>query len=215
MTDRVSHWLNVRDKAAFLHRLMAELAGDARISLEGDLSRCRFPDNLVVSREEDGLLKRNTVVPRQTFVVLRLTPEAVAPIFHEVMAAGLKRAIVHVQIERNGVLELMAYDNFHPECVATGPGIRPELLNDLKSRGVIRDFSVTPASSTQRMSPLKSNCAIATLKMAGAWLPLVHYGRCFQASTCCKTCSMAWSGSERTASKQRVQFALPATATLQ
>jgi hypothetical protein len=147
MADRVSHWLNVRDKPGFLHRLMAELAGDARISLEGDLSRCRFPDDLVVGREEAGLLKRNTLVPRQEFVVLRLTPEAVAPIFHEVMAAGSKHAILHVQIERHDVLKLGAYDNFHPECVVTGPGIRPELLDDLQSRRVLRDFSVAPVSS--------------------------------------------------------------------
>ncbi|HLJ12755.1 MAG TPA: hypothetical protein VKU82_16280 [Planctomycetaceae bacterium] len=120
-----SHYVNVRKKAAFLHRLMVELAGNARLSLEGDLSRCRLPDELVLSRDESGLLRRNTLYPREDFVIAELMPTSVSPIFKQVMAAGLKRAIVHVQIERDGILELGAYDNFHEDCVFTGPGISP------------------------------------------------------------------------------------------
>jgi len=140
MTDTAYHWLDVRDKPAFLHRLMVELAGDAHISLEGDLSSCRFPDDLVVTRDETSVLKRGTLVPKQDFVVLRLNPETIDPIFEQMMTASLKRAIVHVQIERNGVRELGAYDNFHPECVVTGPGVSPEVLDELKKKNVLRAF---------------------------------------------------------------------------
>jgi hypothetical protein len=128
--------------------MMVELAGNARISLEGDLSRCHFVDDLIVTHEEIGTLKRNTAVPRQDFVVLRLTPETIAPIVQQVSAAGLKGAIMHVQIERNGVLELGAYDNFAPGCVVTGPGVKAELLDELKSKSVVRDFEV--ATGTPR-----------------------------------------------------------------
>jgi len=121
---------------------MEELAGNAQLSLEGDLSRCRFTDDVVVAREETPTLKRNTIAPKQDLVVLRLTPETVDPIFKQVMAAGLKRAIIHVQIERNGVPELGAYDNFHPECVVTGPGVSWALLEELKKSNVLRDFKV-------------------------------------------------------------------------
>ena len=38
----MGHWPNVRDKAAFLRRLMEEFAG-GRMSLEGDLSKCASP----------------------------------------------------------------------------------------------------------------------------------------------------------------------------
>jgi len=58
------------------------------------------------------------------------------------MAAGLKHAIIHVQIERNGVPELGAYDNFHPECVVTGPGVSSVLLEELKNANVLRAFKV-------------------------------------------------------------------------
>jgi hypothetical protein len=145
------HSLNVRDKPGFLRRMMVELAGNAQMSVEGDLSRCRFNDDLIVTSAETAILKRNTTAPKQDFAVLRLrlTPETVGPIFKQVMAAGLKRAIVHVQIERNGVLELGAYDNFHHECVVTGPSVSPELLTELKNTKVLRDFKVAARKRRQ------------------------------------------------------------------
>ena len=143
MVDRMSHSVNVRDIPAFLHRLMLELAGKAHISLEGDLSRCQLSDGIVVTREETAILKRNTLAPVQDFVVLRLAPETVPTIFKQAMAAGLNRAIIHVQIERNGVLELAAYDNFDPECVVTGPSISPALLSELKNTNVLGEFRDT------------------------------------------------------------------------
>jgi hypothetical protein len=142
MADKASHWLNVRDKSGLLHRLMVELAGSAQLSLEGDLSRCRFTDDIVIAHDETRTLKRSTIAPKQDFVVLRLTPETVDPIFKQVMVAGLKHAIIHAQIERNGVVELGAYDNFHPECVVTGPGVSSALLEELKITNVLHDFKV-------------------------------------------------------------------------
>ena len=119
---------------------MVELAGDARMSLEGDLSRCQLSDSIIVTRDETAILKRNTVVPIQDFVVLRLEPDTVPTIFKQVMVAGLSRAIIHVQIERNGMLELAAYDNFDMECVMTGPDISPALLDELKDAKVLHEF---------------------------------------------------------------------------
>ena len=147
MKDSLTHLVNVNDKPKFLYRLMVELAGNARMSLEGDLSQCRFADEILVSRDEVGKLKRGTLAPRLDFIVLRLTPETVDSIFKQVMAAGLKRGIVHVQIERNNVLELGAYDNFHSECVATGRGVGLTLLDELKRTNVLSDFRLaTPVT---------------------------------------------------------------------
>ena len=141
MSEPVSHWLNVRDKPGFLHLLMREFAG-GQMSLEGDLSKCSFADEMVVARDEVGLLKRSTLYPRQDFIVVRLDAANLARIFKEVLAAGLSRAIIHVQIEHEGVLQLGAYDNFHPDCVVAGPGISEELLAALKAKHVLGDFSV-------------------------------------------------------------------------
>jgi hypothetical protein len=140
----VTHWLQVRDKPGLLCRLMKEFVG-GRLSLEGDLSECAFLENMVLARDEVGVLRRNTLAPRQDFVVLRLEPGTIAPILKEVMAAGLTRAIIHVQIEYAGVLQLGAYDNFHPECVVAGSGVSAGLLVELQSSGVLRAFRVANA----------------------------------------------------------------------
>jgi hypothetical protein len=142
MAGNNSHWLNVRDKPAFLHRLMSELADDAKISLEGDLARGHFTGGRFQIVKETEVLKRSTLYPQQDFMVLRLTTDVVQPLFEEIMAAGLSEAIIHIQIERAGVLELGAYDNFHPECVVTGPSVSAELLEELKSKQIIRGFTV-------------------------------------------------------------------------
>ena len=148
MTGTASHWPVVRAKPEFVHRLMVELAGNAHISLEGDLSQCRFTDDLVLTRDEIPILRRNTLAPKQDFIVLRLAPETVDPIFKQIVAAGLSRAILHVQIERDGILELGAYDHFQPECVVTGPGISPALLDELVSTDVLGEFKI--AAPTKR-----------------------------------------------------------------
>jgi len=145
----MTHWPHVRDKAAFLRRLMEEFVG-GRMSLEGDLSRCAFPQDIVLSREEDGVLKRNTLAPQQDFVVLQLEQDTVPLIVKEVLAAGLKRAILHVQIEHAGVLQLGAYDNFHPGCVVTGPAVSPALLAELQSAGILRDYQPAVTSLNGR-----------------------------------------------------------------
>ena len=140
MTEVVTRWLNVRDKPEFLHRMMVEFVG-GQMSLEGDLSKCKFADDLVLGHEEVDLLKRHTLYPRQDFVVLRLEAATIAPIFKQIMTAGLSRAIIHVQIENAGVLQLGAYDNFHSECVIRGPGVSESLLSELKAKSVLRDFA--------------------------------------------------------------------------
>ena len=142
-----SHWLDVRDKPAFLHRLMTELAGNARISLEGDLSKCQFADEVVVGRKEIGILKSATLSPELDFCVLKLNPETIKTIFDQIGVSGLNDDIIHVQIEKAEVLELGAYDNFHSDCVVTGPGVSKVLLDELVQRKVIRNYRLAVLNS--------------------------------------------------------------------
>lgn len=94
-----------------------------------------------------GLLKRITSYPLQDFIALRLESDTIVPIFKQVASVGLTCAIIHVQIEQGGVIQLGAYDNFHPDCVLTGPGVSAALLSDLKSKSVLRDFAVAEGNS--------------------------------------------------------------------
>lgn len=123
---------------------MQELASNACISLEGDLSRCQFPAEIVVAHDETAILKRNTTWPQQDFIALQLSVDTVDPIMKQVLAAGLKRAILHVQIEQGGVIQFAAYDNFHPEGVITGSCISRELLEELRTQGIVRSISELP-----------------------------------------------------------------------
>ena len=134
-----SHGVDLKGRAKFLHRLMVELAGDACMSVEGDLSRCQFPEEFIASLKERPPLVRDTLWPKQGFVILRLTPDSVEPIYKQIMAAGLKRAILHVKIERGGALQLAAHDNFGDGC-CTGPEVSVSLLEELKKEGVVRSF---------------------------------------------------------------------------
>jgi len=136
-----NHRVDVCDPGLFLQRLLRELATGTRLSLEGELSTCNFDERIVVSRQPVEKLPRNTNSPLLDFVVLALEPSGVEQVLSEISRMGLRRRIVHVQVERDGILEVGAYDNFHSECVTTGPAIRPGMLTQLRDAGVIRGFS--------------------------------------------------------------------------
>lgn len=138
------YWPVARDKPGLLIAMMRRLAGEARISLEGDLSRCSFPPNLDPSGDETQALRRHTASPKQDFIVLSLTPESVRPILDVILPDNrYLDDIIHIQIEKAGELQFGSYDQFHHECiVGFPPGVTPELLHQLQSSGVIRSWSV-------------------------------------------------------------------------
>jgi len=139
--EQAHHLVDVRQPAPFLRRIMRQLAGAARLSLEGSLGDVPFPAEAVLGREPIDTLKRNGTAPMLDFLVLRLEPELVDGVFSQISRIGLREDIVHVQIEKGGRLELTAYDNFHAECVVTGSAVSDELLAELQAAGVIRGFA--------------------------------------------------------------------------
>jgi hypothetical protein len=140
---QAQHVVDVRQPAPFLRRIMRELAGTARLSLEGSLGDAAFPAEAILGREAIDILKRNNTASILDFLVLRLQPEFVDAIFSQISRIGLREDIAHVQIEKGGRLELAAYDNFHPQCVVTGPAVPAEVLAELQAAGVVRGFAST------------------------------------------------------------------------
>jgi hypothetical protein len=126
----------VRDKRRFLAAALAELAGGAQVSFEGDLSRTSLFDMAGASRDETQVLKRNTLWPKQDFVVLPLEGEMVEPIMAAV-GGTVPRALIHVQVQKEGRLQLGLYDNFAPEFMFFGPGLTPTFLATLQEAGVL------------------------------------------------------------------------------
>ena len=148
--DKDRFWIVARDKPGLLIAMMRALAGDAHMSLEGDLSRLTFPAELAPSVEETSALARHTSHPRQDFLVIPLEPQDVPAILTAILADGrFMKDVTHIQIEKNGRLEFGSYDNFHPECVVCFHGISTDLLNRLKGSGVIRSWTEPCVGATR------------------------------------------------------------------
>lgn len=130
----------VLDKRRLLLALMEELAGDAHISFEGDLhglAVLHMPD---ASDEPTPTLSRNTLRPKQDFVIVPLEPSMGKKIIAAI-GGTIPNAIRHIQIEKNGLLQFGAYDNFHPECISFGSAIKQALVESLISQAVIRPYT--------------------------------------------------------------------------
>ena len=140
------YWLNVRDKPEMMNVVMRALAGTALISFEGDLSGCGGLFDLAgASAQETAALKRQTTHPTLDFVVVPLEVGTVGPILQEVGLGGrLVHDIVHIQIEREGVLLFGSYDNFHPDGCVVWSGVAESALQELQAEGVLRSYEPAP-----------------------------------------------------------------------
>lgn len=122
---------------------MEELAGDAHISFEGDFRGLRLLSTPVASQEETPVLRRATVWPKQDFVVLPLEPSMSKTIV-SALGGTVPSAIIHIQIEKNALLQFAAYDNFHPQCIFFGPGVKEAFLESLESQNIMRPYTERP-----------------------------------------------------------------------
>lgn len=129
--------------------MMCALAGDtARIAFEGRLAGTELWSLPDASFEETPMLRRSTIWPRLDFVVLPLIPNTVAKLENAIrskIAFNEQNGIIHVQIEKDGVLAFAAYDQFDKECVVAS-GVGTELWMTLSvgeccTRTLKSDFS--------------------------------------------------------------------------
>lgn len=130
----------VRDKRRLLLAMMEELAGDAHISFEGDLRGLPIFSTPGASHEETVTLKRNTLWPKQDFRVLPLEPSMSKAIISAV-GGSIPGTILHIQIEKNSLIQFAAYDRFHPECIFFGRAVKQAVLESLVSQGIMRAYA--------------------------------------------------------------------------
>jgi hypothetical protein len=138
MTHNNRLW-KILDKRQFLIAAMEELAGAAHISFEGDLSAMRVSQLPEASGDETPALKRNTLWPKQGFVVLPLEPDVVTTIISAI-GGTIPKTVDHIQIEKHGCLELGLYDGFHPKATFFGPALDTEFLDQLRVKGIMRPW---------------------------------------------------------------------------
>ena len=135
-----AHLYKIRDKRRFLIAAMQELAGTARISFEGHLSVTALAHLTGASADETETLKRNTLWPRQDFVVLPLEIDLVGAIIAAV-GGTIPRGILHIQIEKGNRLELGLYDNCAPKASFFGPLLTPRFFAKLQGDGIISQWT--------------------------------------------------------------------------
>ena len=126
----------VRDKRRFLAAALAELAGDAQVSFEGDLSMTSLFNVPGASNDETQVLKRGTLSPKQDFIVLPLEADMVRPIMAAV-GGTVPRTLTHVQVQKEGRLQLGLYDNFDPNSMFLGAGLTPSFIATMQEAGIL------------------------------------------------------------------------------
>jgi hypothetical protein len=120
---------------------MEFLSGDLQIAFEGDLSDCDFSaiENHIVT--ESGELHRAYHDGKSDYMIFRLDKETIKPILEQVQPEDrLLNKIIHIQIQKNGQLQLLVGDYFHDECVSVGPFITATLLETLKEMRKIKSY---------------------------------------------------------------------------
>jgi len=132
----MSSLYKVRDKRRFLMAALRELAGSAFVSFEGDLSGTALIGATSASDDQTKALKRNTLWPKQDFVVLPLEAETVGSIMTAV-GGTVPRSILHIQVEKDGRLELGLYDNFAPRGMFFGSAVTPQFIETLQNENVL------------------------------------------------------------------------------
>ena len=108
MNSSTEQWA-VKDRKGVLLAMMEALAGEAHLSLEGDLRRFALTRIAGASEQETASLKRSTRWPQQDFIVLPLESATIKTVMAAI-GGSVPRRILHVQIERRGNLEFAAYE---------------------------------------------------------------------------------------------------------
>jgi hypothetical protein len=137
-------WVDPRDNGALLVAVMRELAsGDTTVAFEGDadaIESLSFPGVPDVARNLRPPFSREWG-ETSSFVILPLTPSTLKPIVSEILSEGkFLHRVGAIQIQVRGELQFLAGDNFHRECVSTGPLIGRDFLQNLVDRGIVRTF---------------------------------------------------------------------------
>jgi len=139
----------VLDKRRLLLVLMEELAGNAHVSFEGDLQGLTLLGIPGASEEPTAALRRNTLWPKQDFIVVPLELSMSRKIIAAI-GGTVPNAIIHVQIEKEGLLQFGAYDNFYPECIYFGSAVTQPMIDSLVCAGVMRPYTQRRPSGVSR-----------------------------------------------------------------
>src|SRR5215467_9092532 len=94
--------LRVRKPVEFVREALRCFQPSCLISLEGDLSQSDLACVPGALTEATDVLKRNTLFPKQEFVILPVTSETRDVISRQILPQiGLKQRVLHVQVSHD------------------------------------------------------------------------------------------------------------------
>ncbi len=135
--------LTVRRPIKLMEALLDVFGTGARLSLEGDLSKCNLRGIPVLSTEPSGVLVRHTLSPRQDFVIILLDETTKDQIKRQILpVVGIRNRVHHVLIERDGRLVFVSNDWFEEGSVWVSNHVTEELLAALVESGALRKYEV-------------------------------------------------------------------------
>ena len=130
----------VRDKRRFLAAALAELAGDAQVSFEGNLSGTSLSDVAGASSDETQVLKRNTLWPKQDFIVLPLEIRWCGRSWRQWVELCQRVSSMYKSKKRGGS-NLVCMTSFSPDSMFLGPGLTPLFIATLQEAGVLTHWT--------------------------------------------------------------------------
>lgn len=131
-------------KAIQLMELVIPLFNNnASISFEGNLCSYDFSLFEDTTQKETLNLRRNTIAPKQDFIILPLNSKAInfltTDTFHRI---GLRNKVIHIQIEYNHEIAFASYDNFHEDCVWITAEVGQSFIERLVDDKIISKYKI-------------------------------------------------------------------------
>jgi hypothetical protein len=133
--------LEVNEPIKLLKAIIDMFYGNAYISMEGRLKANDFSFINGISKEPTEILKRNTIEPRQDFIIFPLEADTKEIIKQKVLSQiGLRKNIDHILVQKDGKLVFAAYDNFDSECVWIMEEVTEKWLEELHQQDILKSF---------------------------------------------------------------------------
>jgi hypothetical protein len=121
--------------------IVEQFCENAYMSLEGDLSLFPFEMFPEAVTEPSEVLTRHTIRPVQQFVIMPLDARTITLIKHHVLNQdGIRKRVLHIQIEKQGALVFRGYDRFDRDTVCISGDVGLVLLDDLVDRKMVWSY---------------------------------------------------------------------------
>ena len=140
---RPSFRIEVQDTLGLTRAVIELLGPGARLSLE-DFPREYEAEVRSVpgaSSRPDPPLVRGTIFPRSNFWILPIEAETKEDVLALLSSPNLIDEVMHLHIEKDGALQLEAYDMFQSDSTYTGSQVPEKFLRSLVKRGILRGYT--------------------------------------------------------------------------